>query len=115
MRIARKKRPKMGVRQSTVVDCPGHLQFVRGHVCVIEGRGDHLCWGRNEAHHVVSRGAGGGDETVVCLCAGAHADGHLRGWDTFQREFGVDLSAIAAMFWKQSPHRLKYEKERGDK
>lgn len=107
--IRRRKRSKMGVRCLSVIDCPGHMKWVRGHTCVIEGRGEHVCYGRMEAHHVVSRGAGGGDEQVVPLCAHAHGDGHLRGWETFAKEFGVDLPAIAALFWKQSPHRLKYE------
>ncbi len=78
---------------------------------VIEGKAGHVCSGKMEAHHVVSRGAGGGDEQVVPLCAGAHYDGHLRGWETFAKDFGVDLTAIAAEFWKQSPHGVRYRAE----
>lgn len=56
-----------------------------------------------EAHHVTTRGAGGGDEQLAPLCSLAHQlihDGC---------GFNVDLAKIAADLWKASPHRQKYE------
>jgi len=110
-RIKRRKHRAMNVQAPARVDCAGHLKWVRGHICLVEGVNGHTCSGRIEAHHVISRGAGGGDEQVVPLCSGAHDDGHLRGWDTFARDYGVDLDKIAAAFWQQSPHRARYERE----
>ena len=113
----RKKKPKMGLREPTAIKCAGHLQWVRGHECCVWGKleqlGDgyarhHSCEGKTEAHHVVSRGAGGGDEQVVPLCSKAHADGHRMGWETFQKRYRVDLASTAADMWKQSPAGKRY-------
>jgi len=116
----RKKRAKMGLRESTVIKCAGHLQWVRGHECLCAGKMDrvvvgddyalvpHECFGKIEAHHVVSRGAGGGDEQVVPLCSKAHADGHKMGWETFQKRYRVDLASTAAELWKLSPAGKRY-------
>lgn len=120
MNLKRKKRPKMGLRVSPVIKCPGHLKWVRGHECMCLGKMEHIivgddymvtpdrCVGRIEAHHSTTRGAGGGDETAVPLCAWHHASGHKMGWTTFQQRFGVDLASTAADLWKRSPHGQRY-------
>lgn len=126
---ARKKRPKMNLRESTVIRCPGHLKWVRGHECCIAGKwrlvkddwgspstDDHVCEGRIEAHHVREGDHGQGmgqkpdDSSSVPLCSKAHKRLHDKGSKTFEKEWRVDLSAIAAELWKHSPHRIKFEK-----
>lgn len=129
--IKRRKRQRSGIRdEDGPIRCPGHLKWVRGHECAIanftpvgksihgkEWSVPHVCIGRIEAHHV-REGANGGtglkpdDSTAVPLCAHAHKRGHDKGWETFQKEWGIHLPSIAAEFWRKSPHRLKYEKER---
>lgn len=111
----RSKRPKMNVRVSSVIKCPGHLKWVRGHECAIEGKmglgplgtgiGHHVCEGRMEAHHAHSRGAGGGDNETVPLCSKGHRNIHDG------CSFDVDLAVIAAALWAASPHRRKWELE----
>lgn len=111
----RLKRSKMGLRDSSVIKCAGHLKWVRGHECCIAGvfgtSDIHRCFGRMEAHHSTTRGAGGGDETAVPLCTAAHSIGHAIGWETFERRFRVDLEKIAAELWKQSPHGRTYRQQ----
>ena len=119
----RKKRAKMNVRESSVIKCPAHLRWVRGHECLCAGKMEHIivgddylaspspCIGRMEAHHSTTRGAGGGDETAVPLCSGHHADGHKMGWATFQQRFAVDLASTAAALWNASPHGKRYRAE----
>ena len=135
----RRKRPKMGLRVSTVIRCPGHLKFVRGHECCIAGiagrgyirdlpsdRPDviayrvsvvHECEGRIEAHHVREGDHGQGmgqkpdDSTAVPLCSQAHKRLHDMGSITFEREWRVDLNKIAEQLWKISPHRIAYERK----
>lgn len=119
----RRTRPKMNVRESSVIRCASHLQWVRGHCCAIaERKVDHIGWwhkceGQIEAHHV-REGANGGtglkpdDSTAVPLCSRAHADGHARGWQTFEKTWGVDLDKLAAELWAKSPHRIRYQKQR---
>lgn len=115
MILKRRKRAKMGVREPSRVVCPSHLKWTRGHACCIDSvvaQGEqHFCQGRIEAHHVTTRGAGGGDETVVPLCTKAHGLVHSMGCETFGKTFGVDLEQIAAGLWRASPHRRKYELE----
>lgn len=54
-------------------------------------------WGRVEAHHVKTRGAGGADlGNLVSLCVDHHAKLHGSGQRCFQLECGVDLTQIAA-------------------
>lgn len=108
----RKSRPKMNVRQSDVIRCPQHLQWVRGHECSLAGKicvgplgtivGRHQCGGRMEAHHAHSVGAGGGDDETVSICSKGHRNLH----DGFT--FNVDLKAIAKQFWDLSPSGKKY-------
>lgn len=125
----RRKRPKMGLRESAVIRCPSHLRWVRGHECAIAGkqqtRGEwrldhwHECEGRMEAHHVREGDHGHGmgqkpdDSTAVPLCASAHKRGHDMGWQTFEKEWRVNLSDIAEQLWKQSPHGQKWRREHG--
>lgn len=116
----RRKKPKMGLRVSDKIISHNHLKFVRGFECLCAGKSDrivvgddyamvpHECVGKIEAHHVVSRGAGGDDSQVVPLCSKAHADGHRMGWETFQKRYGLDLAATAESLWRNSPAGRAY-------
>lgn len=117
-----RRRPKERRKLDTRVKCPGHLKFVREEFeCSIKGRvckstGErHECWGPIDAHHVRTRGAGGGDEQVVSLCRGAHSLLDSWGWSAkrFDEEFEINLAETAADLWKVSDARKRYEaKER---
>lgn len=115
-----KKRPKKA-RRTESLRCPGHLSFLRQHECSIAGRSSgkrqwgnavveygHVCQGRIEAHHVTTRGAGGGDDTAVPLCSGAHADLHNIGIETFEKRYAVDLAQIAEGLARISPALKRY-------
>lgn len=106
----RRKRPKMGVRQPDRVDCPNHLKFVRGFACVCAGHQRFKCEGRMEAHHQVTRGAGGGDEQVVPICAFHHALLDSPGWSQkrLEAECGVDFEKVAEGLWRVSPAGIRY-------
>ncbi len=45
-------------------------------ICYLVGRGE--CWGPLDPHHVISRGAGGGDteDNVILLCRNHHQQAH---------------------------------------
>lgn len=75
--------------------------WVREQPCLLQGRflpwSLHICRGRIQAHHVRSRGAGGGDRgNLVALCQRAHQRGHAVGWKSFAAFWGIDLKAEAA-------------------
>lgn len=75
--------------------------FARDLGCTVGHHPEHRCWGRIEAHHVRSRGAGYGDwvegeGNVVGLCAGAHREIHRQGQQTFERTYEINLAARAA-------------------
>lgn len=115
----RKKRSRMGLRESSVVRCPGHLKWVRGHECACAG---HFiqCNGRINAHHVQSYRAieGGmgmkvGDDRTVSLCALHHADVHNVGQTIFEKTYDVNLEKTAAELWAKSPHRRVWEARNG--
>lgn len=106
----RKQKPRMGVKEPSVIRCPGHVRWVRqSFQCAIADKAGHECGGRIEFHHVETRGSGGGDETGVPLCSVAHATGHTIGWVTFGQRYGVDLEQMHKDLWRASPHRIKYE------
>lgn len=123
----RRKREPMGVRtEGGPIRCPGHLSWVRGHVCVacdlylLGIEGTIGCLGRTEAHHVrEGHGAMGtkpGDDNVVPICAAHHRQGHSVGWKTFEARYRrIDLDKIAAALWKNSPARIRWERRRGEK
>jgi hypothetical protein len=111
----RKKRPKMGVRQDDGrIHCEAHKKWCRGFTCVANGRGPFPCEGRIEAHHTKTRGAWGGDETVVPLCAFHHAQLDSPGWSQrrFEQEYAVNFNQLAADLWARSPHGKRYRAER---
>jgi hypothetical protein len=113
----RKKAPKMGVREKPQLRSASHMQWVRGFSCAVMDRAGHECEGRTEAHHVRGGADGGaglkpGDDTVIPLCSLAHRMVHDLGAVTFSTRFGIDLQAIAAKFWRVSPHRKKVEADK---
>lgn len=108
--LPKRKRPKMGLRESSIIRSPSHLQFCRGFVCICFQTNE--CEGKIEAHHV-REGRNGGmglkcdDSEVVPLCALHHHEGHAIGWQTFQMKYKVDLQAEARKIWEVSPARKK--------
>lgn len=108
----RRKRERMGVRTPERVRSDGHIQWVRGHNCLVyahpKGRQD--CEGKVQAHHVRTRGAGGGDEQVVPLCVIHHAQLDSPGWSSkrFEEVYGLNMAKIAAELWLSSPHGVRY-------
>lgn len=120
--LKRRKPPKFGTRPPDRIICPGHLKWTRGFECLIQGRiscdgptkgQKHECWGPIDAHHVITRGAGGGDEQVVPLCRGAHSLLDSPGWSSalFDRAYKADMAAEAAKLWQRSNHGRRYRQE----
>lgn len=62
-----------------------YLSHVRSIPCVVCGKQD------TEAHHVKTRGSGGGDTWAVPMCVEHHREIHAIGINTFQEKYGVDL------------------------
>lgn len=127
----RKKRSPMGLRESSVVRCQGHLKYVRGFECCVAGKDaamrapnfggkpPHVCEGKMEAHHLQSYRAieGGmgmkvGDDKCVPLCGHAHQLIHTIGQSAFSKRYDVNLEHVAADLWRRSPHRIKYEQQK---
>lgn len=85
-----------------------HLAWVNEHeVCTACTRP----WPRG--HHVISKGAGGGDEQVAGLCSQpdyplypptCHHLVHSIGITTFQKRFDIDLHAVSMSTWIRSPY-----------
>ena len=118
MILKRKKHPKMGLRVSSLVRCPGHLKWVRGHECCASGP---TCDGKIHAHHLQSYRAieGGmglkvGDDKCVPPCAIHHDEIHRNGQTAFEAWTKTNLEKTAAEMWKQSPHGQKYRMEGSD-
>lgn len=67
-----------------------YLQHVRAQRCVV-------CHNLNpDAHHLVTRGAGGSDHTAVPLCRNHHQECHHVGRARFEKRYGVHLWAVCA-------------------
>lgn len=74
---------------------PGYLDFVRLHRCVVWPG----CRRRGEAHHLTTRGAGGGDYSAVPLCREHHAQIHNVGRSQFEDAHNLNL-------WEQAANLL---------
>jgi len=108
----RRKPPKSGIRESSVIRSPSHLKFVRGFTCSVWHH--ECCEGRIEAAHVrlgahAGMGQKPGDDRAIPLCQTHHAEQHRVGEATFAAKYAVDLEKIAARMWSLSPHRRKME------
>lgn len=113
----RRSRPRMGIRQPSVIRCAAHLQFVRGFECAIKGRNGHTCDGKIEACHVRTGTNGGtgmkpGDEWCIAMCSWAHREQHRMGEVAFEKEYGIDMKAIAEKTAAKSVALTKYRRER---
>lgn len=94
-RLQRKPRKVKLVKPNGRLRSPKHRAWVRKHQCAV---GNAICDWRIDAHHVKTRGAGGGDEWCVSLCRYHHQAFHNLG-----RHTGVDLFALAQEFAQGSP------------
>jgi len=122
--LKRRKFPRMmPPKEGAPISCPRHLQFVRGFECVALGKTatagplagqKHECWGGIEAHHVTTRGAGGGDDETAPVCRGLHSLLDSPGWSQplVEKAYGIDFHAIAADLWKQSKPGREYRRAR---
>jgi hypothetical protein len=110
----RRKRERMGVREPDRIVCPAHGKYIRSLDCLCKDHARFRCEGRIEAHHQVTRGAGGGDEQLVPLCAFHHALLDSPGWSQkrLEEECRWDFAEVAARLWQASPAGRKYRNDR---
>lgn len=114
MNIPRRlKRPKMNVRETSVIRCASHLKWIRGHACAAS---DMDCQVKIEAAHVRTGTDGGmgmkpSDCWTIPLCSTHHRDQHQIGEPAFERENRIDMKAIAKQLWTLSPHGKKWRLE----
>ncbi len=104
-------RPKFGIPHGIKREWPRHRAFLRRHRCVV-GRID--CSDQIEVAHVRSAANSGtglkpGDFHAVPLCVECHRLQHQIGQPEFEKQFGIDLLALAAEFARQSPDRAMRE------
>ena len=110
----RRKAPRMAHKDETVIRCPQHLAWVRGHECSIAGRLGHDCAGTKiEAAHVRTNTDGGmgmkpSDCWAIPLCHNAHACQHMIGEEHFENRYGISMRSIAEALWNASPSGKKY-------
>lgn len=88
---------------------PAHRAWVRGHACSACGTQTAI-----ECAHVRTGTDGGtgikpSDRWTISLCKDCHARQHTMGEATFQQAYGIDMKALAAAFFRASPHRHKLE------
>lgn len=108
-----KKRTKP--RRSSAIKCRAHTNWVSNPEiwqCLVVGKREE-CMGRLDPHHVITRGAGGGDEQVVPLCRRHHDICHDLKTDKFDALYGTDIAETARLLWAQSPHRRAWEQRNG--
>lgn len=92
---------------------PEFLSEIRKLPCLACGK-----HGPSEAHHIKTRGAGGGDDwfNVIPLCTGCHTgNGHAwhRGKLTFLKKFPHVLEHLEKLGWELFNGKLLHVEERG--
>lgn len=113
--LKKRIRPRMGVKESTVIRSPGHLAYVRKHHCACFSTHYDECWGAIEAAHVrIGTDGGSGMKPSDCwtvpLCSWHHQRQHATGERTFETEYRIDMKKIAEELWLKSPARVKLSK-----
>jgi hypothetical protein len=100
-----RKRPKMMVKEPTVIRAPGFLAFVRRHNCTCVEIDPTGCGGEIEAAHV-RRGTDGGigmkpsDCYALPLCSEHHAEQHRIGEQSFEKKYRFAMRQVADRLWK---------------
>ena len=93
-------------------DHPRHRGWIRQHPCAIYGLAGHVCGGRMQSCPL-RNGTDGGtaqkphDKWCWPGCGNAHTEQHQIGERSFQAKYGVNLKALAAMYWARSPFRTE--------
>lgn len=108
----RRKRERMGVREPSRIDCPGHRRYVKSLECLCRNHPTIKCELPMDPHHVRTRGAGGGDEQVVPLCRRHHNLLDSPNWSQkrLEAECGVDFEKVAEGLWRVSPAGIRWRK-----
>ena len=111
IRVDIRPRARNGRRGARARSCPSHLQWLRGRPCAVAST---ECAGAIVAAHVDHAGGKGTglkveDRHAIPLCDAHHREQHQHGWRTFERKHRLDGVALAAEYWRLSPHRRKYE------
>lgn len=89
---------------------PAHRAHVRGYQCSVPGcpRTPIEC-----AHVRRASNSGTGikpsDAFTVALCRDHHQESHQFGEKSFEAKYGLDLLALAQLFYRKSPHRHKLD------
>jgi len=112
----------MAHKEATVIRCPQHLAWVRGHICALASvpviDADALCHSiSTEAAHVRIGTDGSmakkpGDNWAIPLCGHHHHVQHQIGERSFEARYGIHMKAIASALWAKSPAGIKYRANR---
>ena len=111
--LARRKAPKMNVRQDTRY-FPGFLAFVRLHVCSVPGcenqdiEASHIRKGI-PAHEAGGVGMKPHDKWTCPKCRCHHQEYHDLGHDTFEAKYGISLVEVCKDLQRRWPNRKKWE------
>lgn len=99
------------IQSAKRVRSEAHLRWVRSHRCCVS-----YCQGMPiQAAHVRSGTDGGtslkpGDDWTISLCADHHRRQHTFGESAFEKDFGIDMKALAIEFAQKSPYRAKFRR-----
>jgi hypothetical protein len=106
----RRKAPRMAHKDETVIRCAGHLQWIRGCICLVYS---DECQGNIEAAHVRtgtdgSMGKKPSDSWTVPLCHHHHAEQHRIGEAAFEAKYKTDMKHVAKSLWISSRAGQRY-------
>ena len=82
-----------------------YLRFVKTRPCAVCRRA------ASDAHHLVSRGAGGSDYKAIPLCREHHAEIHQLGRQRFEERHGLDFEELRAFMLEDFIVRMELLKE----
>ena len=71
-----------------------YIQWIRKQPCIV----GLDCVGRIHAHHLLTRGAHGSNDSVISLCAKHHYEYHTLGKLTFAKKYNLDYDYLLKVF-----------------
>lgn len=116
MALLLRKRPKVrsGILRAPKREWSRHRKFVRSHMCCVPGCQSTQI---DFAHLRSAANAGTSlrphDRYGVAMCREHHTEQHNKGFETFQKKYGLDLWALAKEYVERSPDIAMKESLRG--
>lgn len=100
---AKRLRPRSGIERGPPREWPRHRKFVRGHGCCVPGcQAGPIVFAHVRSAANAGTGVKPHDAFGISLCDQHHKAQHQMGQRAFEKEYAIDMMALANAFMRRS-------------